>query len=190
MPFTQIDYLTPLATTGKMMRSFVVAGGAGFIGSHFVRFLCSKNSDEVASVTVVDKLTYSGNRSNLSDIDDRRLTFIEADICDSAAMLRIADGHDIVINFAAESHVDRSIHDSSIFWLTNVIGVHTLLEAVQLQRSQHSFKSQPMKFTDRSRLDLGLRLHLCCQTAPTLHLKHPQIFFVGPTTRPTESMFE
>ena len=109
----------------------LIAGGCGFIGSNFVRHLLQERSD--VHVTVLDLLTYAGNLANLDDvIDSPRLTFIKGDIVDRATVSDLFDDADGVINFAAESHVDRSILDASPFVRTNVTGTQVLLdEAVQ-----------------------------------------------------------
>lgn len=110
------------------MRYFIT-GGAGFIGSHFVRRLLKSDHNQVSGVTVFDKLTYSGNVENLSDCqDDSRFHLQIGDICDSSVVKEVIKNHDVVVNFAAESHVDRSIETSHLFVLTNVLGTHTLLE--------------------------------------------------------------
>jgi len=109
-----------------------VLGGAGFIGSNFVRYLI-KNHDDV-QVLVYDKLTYAGRLENLHDvINDQRLRFIKGDICNEELLehsLREFNP-DVVINFAAETHVDRSINDPFPFLRTNVFGVFTLLEVAR-----------------------------------------------------------
>src|SRR5256885_4024452 len=90
----------------------LVAGAAGFIGSHHVRCLLGGRYAAYtdAHVTVLDKLTYAGNHANLAGVaDDPRLRFVEGDICDAALLADLVPGHDIVVNFAAETHVDRSI---------------------------------------------------------------------------------
>ena len=108
------------------MRLFVT-GGAGFIGSNFIRHLLSNYPDY--SVTNFDKLTYAGNLDNLRDIADHpNYQFIRGDICDRDALEAVA-GADVVINFAAESHVDRSIESAADFIVTNVLGTQTLLDA-------------------------------------------------------------
>src|ERR1700749_2773351 len=107
----------------------LVTGGAGFIGSHYVRTLLSGGYPgyEDAQVTVYDKLTYAGNLANLAPVSDSpRYTFVQGDICDPAKVL---PGHDAVINFAAESHVDRSIAGAAEFMNSNVLGVQVLLDA-------------------------------------------------------------
>lgn len=110
----------------------LVTGAAGFIGSHYVRKVLSGAcpSVEGAYVTVLDKLTYAGNRANLADVSsDPRLRFIHGDIVDSRLLDDLVPGHDAVVHFAAESHVDRSIDEASDFVVTNVVGTQTLLAA-------------------------------------------------------------
>src|SRR5262245_30779179 len=96
----------------------LVTGGAGFIGSHYVRTLLTGGfaPNSVSAVTVLDKLTYSGNRANLAPVEsDPRLTFVQGDICDPALVDELVGGHDAVVHFAAESHVDRSIAGAAQF---------------------------------------------------------------------------
>ncbi|MET7460123.1 dTDP-glucose 4,6-dehydratase [Nonomuraea sp. NPDC005501] len=100
----------------------LVAGGAGFIGSAFARTAAGDG----AEVTVLDKLTYAGNPANLAGVPH---TFVRGDICDAALLAAVVPGHDLVVNFAAESHVDRSIADAGEFARTNVLGAQTLLQA-------------------------------------------------------------
>jgi dTDP-glucose 4,6-dehydratase len=110
----------------------LVAGGAGFIGSHYVRTLVAGvySGFGDAQVTVLDKLTYAGNLANLEPVmADPRLTFVRGDICDGALLADVVPGHDAVLNFAAESHVDRSIAGASSFVAANVVGVQALLQA-------------------------------------------------------------
>jgi dTDP-glucose 4,6-dehydratase len=110
----------------------LVTGGAGFIGSHYVRTLLTGRYPgcEQARVTVLDKLTYAGNLANLAPVSGSgRLDFVHGDICDAALLGSVLPGHDVVLNFAAETHVDRSIAGSAPFAATNVGGVQTLLQA-------------------------------------------------------------
>ena len=111
------------------MESIVVTGGAGFIGSNFVRLVLAETSDRVV---VVDKLTYSGHRASLADVEKSpRFAFVEADIADAAAMKAVFASHRprAVLNFAAETHVDRSIDGPGAFVRTNVNGTYELLQA-------------------------------------------------------------
>jgi dTDP-glucose 4,6-dehydratase len=112
----------------------LVTGGAGFIGSHYVRTLLGGGypAHAGAAVTVLDKLTYSGNRDNLAAFsDDPALTFVEGDICDADLVEQLMPGHDAVVHFAAESHVDRSILGAGPFVTTNVIGTQVLLDSAR-----------------------------------------------------------
>ena len=112
---------------------FLVTGGAGFIGSNFVRYICSKYPDY--QIIVLDKLTYAGHKENLSGLD---VEFIVGDICDSETVSRAMEGVDVVVHFAAETHVDRSIMDPQAFIQTNVFGTQVLL--------QHALKHQVKLF--------------------------------------------
>ncbi|MEP6660606.1 MAG: dTDP-glucose 4,6-dehydratase [Acidimicrobiales bacterium] len=110
------------------MRLFVT-GGAGFIGSNYVHYVLAESDD---TVTVFDALTYAGNLDNLRDIiDDPRLTFIKADICDREAVADAMVGHEAVVHFAAESHVDRSIVNPDAFVRTNCDGTNILCDVAR-----------------------------------------------------------
>ena len=112
------------------MRKIFVTGGAGFIGSAFVRLALEENND--VDIVDFDALTYAGNLENLKDIDESRHTFIRGDICDRQAVLdAVPEGCDAIFNFAAESHVDRSIHSADEFLRTNIIGTQALLDAAR-----------------------------------------------------------
>lgn len=107
-----------------------MTGGAGFIGSAFVRMVLAEHPD--VSIVDYDALTYAGNFENLADVDGSRHTFIKGDICDrEAVMAAVPEGCDAIFNFAAESHVDRSIHSADEFLRTNVIGTQVLLDAAR-----------------------------------------------------------
>jgi dTDP-glucose 4,6-dehydratase len=115
----------------------LVTGGAGFIGSHFIRTLLTGGYPRLgdAAVTVLDKLTYSGNLANLDPVAaDPRLTVVPGDICDADLVSDVMAGHDLVVHFAAESHVDRSIAGSGPFVTTNVLGTQVLLDAARRHR--------------------------------------------------------
>ena len=111
-----------------------MTGGAGFIGSTYVRQVLNGAYAPLADadVVVLDKLTYAGNRANLADVEDSpRLRFVEGDICEFETVEDAMRGADAVVHFAAESHVDRSILGAAEFVLTNALGTQTLLEAVR-----------------------------------------------------------
>ena len=116
------------------MPAYLVTGGAGFIGSNFVRHLL-EHTDH--SVTVLDKLTYAGNRASLDGLPTERFTFVRGDICDAELVDRLVAGTDVVVHFAAESHNDNSLRDPSPFLQTNLIGTYTLLEAVRRHESRY-----------------------------------------------------
>ena len=110
----------------------LVTGGAGFIGSHYVRQLVGGAYPAFADaeVGVLDKLTYAGNEANLAPVaDSPRLQFVRGDICDADLVAKLMAGTDVVVHFAAESHVDRSISGAAEFVVTNVLGTQTLLQA-------------------------------------------------------------
>jgi dTDP-glucose 4,6-dehydratase len=112
----------------------LVTGAAGFIGSHYVRTLLTSGFEgvEVSALTVLDKLTYAGVRENLAAVDDDpRFRFVLGDICDADLLADVLPGHDAVVHFAAESHVDRSITGAAAFVTTNVLGTQTLLQAAR-----------------------------------------------------------
>lgn len=114
------------------MKTYLVTGGAGFIGSNFVHYMLKKYTD--IKIINLDKLTYAGNLENLKTIEsDSRYTFVQGDICDKGLAEKLFQDYDIdyVVNFAAESHVDRSIREPEVFVNTNVLGTVTLLNAAK-----------------------------------------------------------
>ncbi|GAB3915704.1 dTDP-glucose 4,6-dehydratase [Microlunatus endophyticus] len=110
------------------MNSYLVTGGAGFIGSNFVHHLLSCTD---ATVTVLDKLTYAGNKASLDGLPADRFRLVQGDICDAELVDELVRDHDVVVHYAAESHNDNSLSDPSPFVQTNVVGTFTLLEAVR-----------------------------------------------------------
>jgi len=115
------------------MRTYLVTGGAGFIGSNYIHYMFRKYDNEIRIINV-DKLTYAGNLENLKDLEGRdNYTFVKADICDKEAIRKIFAENDIdrVVHFAAESHVDRSIKNPEVFVQTNVLGTLVMLNAAK-----------------------------------------------------------
>ena len=140
------------------MPAYLVTGGAGFIGSNFVRHVL-EHTDH--SVTVLDKLTYAGNRASLDGLPAERFTFVQGDICDAELVDALVAGTDVVVHFAAESHNDNSLRDPSPFLQTNLIGTYTLLEAVRRhERRYHHISTDevygdlelddPARFTEQT----------------------------------------
>ncbi|WP_248241216.1 dTDP-glucose 4,6-dehydratase [Microbacterium kunmingense] len=110
------------------MTHLLVTGGAGFIGSNFVHHVLEHTDHRV---TVLDKLTYAGNRASLAGLPEDRLTFVQGDIADAKLVDKLAVGVDAIVHYAAESHNDNSLHDPRPFLDTNIIGTYTLLEAAR-----------------------------------------------------------
>ena len=108
-------------------KSIIVTGGCGFIGSNFVHYVVNNHPD--VHVTVLDKLTYAGNRENISGLPADRVELVVGDVCDAELLERIVPGHDAIVHYAAESHNDNSIADPEPFLRTNVEGTYRLLEA-------------------------------------------------------------
>jgi dTDP-glucose 4,6-dehydratase len=131
-----------MADPPRRLGRLLVPGGAGFIGSCYVRDVLARRDG--TEVTVLDKLTYAGNEANLAPVRDdpeqaARFRFVRGDIADPAVVGPLVDGADAVVNFAAESHVDRSILDPEAFLATGVIGVHVLLESCRVAAGRPRF---------------------------------------------------
>lgn len=119
-------------------KTLLVTGGAGFIGSHFVRFVLERHKR--TKIINLDRLTYAGNLDNLRDVqDDPRHEFVLGDIRDQGLVRRLFARVQAVVHFAAETHVDRSIHDAGEFVLTNVHGTYTLLDALRASPAVEAF---------------------------------------------------
>lgn len=142
----------------------LITGGAGFIGSNFILWWMANHPDD--SVINLDKLTYAGNLENLVSVEKNpHYTFIHGDICDPDTVQSTMDGVDVVVHFAAESHVDRSIHDPAPFITTNVVGTQVLLDAAlkaKVKRFHHVSTDEvfgsldlndPGKFNERTPYD-------------------------------------
>ena len=110
-------------------KNIVVTGGAGFIGSNFVHYVYNNFPD--VHITVLDKLTYAGNRANIEEILGDRVELVVGDIADAAIVDQVAKNADAIVHYAAESHNDNSLKDPSPFIFTNFVGTYTLLEAVR-----------------------------------------------------------
>jgi dTDP-glucose 4,6-dehydratase len=155
--------ISPVYTKGEFALKVLVTGGAGFIGSNFVRHLLGSRND--VEIINFDKLTYAGNPENLADISSNpRYSFVRGDICDAVAVADVfKKGLEAVVNFAAETHVDRSIEDASPFLMTNILGVQCLLEAARRVRvprfihisTDEVYGSAPtgVSFTEEAHLD-------------------------------------
>ena len=112
----------------------LVTGGAGFIGSNYVRHVIDHTDD---SVTVLDKLTYAGNKASLDGLPADRVTLVQGDVCDGELVGRLVADHQVVVHFAAESHNDNSLADPFPFVQTNLLGTYTLLEAVRAHGARY-----------------------------------------------------
>ena len=114
------------------MKTYLVTGAAGFIGANFIKYMLPKYPE--AKFVVLDLLTYAGNLGTIAtDIDNSRCIFVKGDICDRELADRLFEEHqfDCVVNFAAESHVDRSIENPQLFLQTNILGTQNLLDAAR-----------------------------------------------------------
>ena len=138
------------------MADYLVTGGAGFIGSNFVRMVAESTDDRVV---VLDKLTYAGRRETLAGLPEDRVTFVAGDICDAELVDRLVGAADVVVHFAAESHNDNSLSNPEPFVATNLVGTFTLLEAVRAHDARYHHIStdevygdleldDPAKFTE------------------------------------------
>lgn len=107
----------------------VVTGGAGFIGSNFVRYIYRERPDW--QIVVYDNLTYAGNKENIAGLDESRVSFLQADICNETEINNAVENCDVVVHFAAESHNDNSLHSAWPFIQTNLVGTYQILEAVK-----------------------------------------------------------
>ena len=139
------------------MQTMLVTGGAGFIGANFVRLICQARPD--TRVTVLDKLTYAGNRANLAGLD---IDLVEGDIADPATVEPLVAAADVVVHFAAESHNDNSLRDPSPFIHTNLVGTFTLLETCRKHDTRLHHVSTDEVFGD---LEIGADTKFTEETA-------------------------
>ena len=183
------------------MASIMITGGAGFIGSNFAHYWLEKYPED--KVVVLDALTYAGNLDNLADLDPARCEFVHGNIADTSLVEYLLKTHGIrtIVNFAAESHVDRSISDPDIFIETNIVGTYNLLKA-----AKHVWldgkDTGPHRFHHVSTDEVygTLALHLprgtgrsrrptsIFRTPRTPHRRHRQITSCARSTAPTGSM--
>jgi len=137
----------------------LVTGGAGFIGSNFVHYVLRERPE--FEITVLDKLTYAGNKENLAEADPARCTLVVGDICDEALVDKLTQEHDAVVHFAAESHNDNSLHSPRPFLDTNIVGTYTLIEAARKHNKRYHHIStdevygdleldDPARFTEKT----------------------------------------
>ena len=164
----------------------LVTGGAGFIGGNFVHHMVNKYPDY--QIVNLDLLTYAGNLETLKPVDDKpNYKFVKGDIADEAFIMDLFEKEkfDVVVNFAAESHVDRSIEDPGIFVQTNVMGTRVLLDASR----KFGVKRYPMRFTETfrwiARTCFSQRIPQSTPPARTLHPKQAQTCLYWLTTEPS-----
>lgn len=165
----------------------LVTGGAGFIGSNFVRQSFNLNFNDISSILVLDKLTYAGVKENLDSVSNLiGYSFVHGDICDTELVNSLVSEVDAVVNFAAESHVDRSIPSAADFVSTNVAGVQVLLDAFFILGAKSAFcRFLPMKCTALSNLAHGMRANLCCQTHLIRQVKPEESYWLALINAPT-----
>lgn len=171
------------------MKTIFVTGGCGFIGSNFVRLLSTTTDCRIVNF---DKLTYAGNLENVADISPARMRFVQGDICDREFVERILAEEKpwALVNFAAESHVDRSILDSSPFLQTNICGVQSLLEAVRrvsVERFLHI--STDEVYGDKEGKPQSREDSLLAPVVPIRRAKPPPICFASPIGAPMVCRF-
>ena len=150
------------------MKNILVTGGAGFIGSAFVRHMVATYPHY--NIICFDKLTYAGNLDNLLPVsDETNYRFERGDIADRGRVKRVLSGYEIdtIVNFAAESHVDRSILDPDAFIHTDVVGAYILLDEGRFHGIDDSVTSPPMRYTVISRVAIPLKTTDSCLTVPT-----------------------
>ena len=172
------------------MRTYLVTGGAGFIGSNYIHYMFRKYDNEIRIINV-DVLTYAGNLENLKDIENRdNYTFIKADITDSEAISKIFSENDIdrVVHFAAESHVDRSIKNPEVFVKTNVLGTAVMLNCAKAAwelpdgtfKEGKKFMYLQMKYMVHWKMTeqvISMRQHHIPHIVHILQVRHHQIFW-------------
>ena len=173
--------------------NIIVTGGAGFIGSNFVFHMLNKYPDY--RIICLDKLTYAGNLSTLEPVmDNPNFRFVKADICDREAVNKLFEEEhpDMVVNFAAESHVDRSIENPGIFLETNIMGTQTLMDACRKYGIRDIIRYLQTKYTEIfrwiARISSLQRRHRFIQVLHTAAQRQEQTFLFWHTTVPTDCL--
>lgn len=173
--------------------TIIVTGGAGFIGSNFIFHMLDKYPDY--RIVCLDKLTYAGNLSTLAPVMDHpKFRFVKADICDREAVYQLFEEEqpDIIVNFAAESHVDRSIENPGIFLETNIMGTAVLMDACRkygITRYHQVSTDEVYGDLPLDRPDLSLQKRLrSTPVLPTAVPKHRQIFWCWHITEPMDCL--
>ncbi len=166
-------------------KTILVTGGAGFIGSNFIHYMFKKYPD--VKIINLDLLTYAGNLENLKDIAEKpNYTFVKGDIADIKVVNEVIPGADYIVNFAAESHVDRSIEDPSVFVRTNVIGTQVLLDAAKRHGVERFLQiSTDEVYGSLAQPGILQRKLLWPPTAHIRPVKPARTCWSGPITRPT-----
>ena len=194
LPRTRTGARWQTADAPRLMRSLMrllVTGGAGFIGSAFVARRLAATDD---SIVVLDLLTYAGNRANLAEVESDaafagRFEFMHGDICDAALVAHLAEVADAIVNFAAETHVDRSIAAADAFLRTGVIGVNTLLEAARTRQGRRAALRVVQVSTDEvyGSVETGYRTEddALAPRSPYAAARRPATFSALPTSRRT-----
>ena len=163
------------------MKTYLVTGAAGFIGANYIKYILAKHDD--IRVVILDALTYAGNLGTVAkDIDDERCFFVKGDICDRilADELFAKYKFDYVVNFAAESHVDRSIENPQLFLMTNILGTQNLLDAARRAWVTGCAITRCLltKFTARwERKVSSRRIRRCVRIARTVRLRPVPIWW-------------
>ena len=175
--------------------NIIVTGGAGFIGSNFIFYMLKKHPQD--RIVCLDSLTYAGNLSTLAPVMDQpNFRFVKLDICDRPGVYKLFEEEhpDVIVNFAAESHVDRSIENPEVFLQTNIIGTSVLMDACR----KYGIKRYHQVSTDEVYGDLpwivricfSMRIHQSIRPAHTAHRKLPRTCLLWHITEPMDFLLQ